>query len=133
MSPQLDAIQMRHLMAGIEEFNGGRFWHAHEDWEELWKSLKSESFEEVYVDALQGLIQTAALLFQYQKCNQRGVENMWSKCTAKIGVPEAPLFASLWDMDIARLLSEVSTFVQAAIIEDWALITTQIKIHPTGE
>ena len=133
MSPLLDTLQRSHLNAGVEEFNEGQFWHAHEDWEELWKSLKSNSIEDEYVDALQGLIQTAALLFQYQRCNLRGVENMWGKCTAKLGVPAAPFFSSLWDMDIARLLNEVLEYVEAAKIEDWGLITTRIKIHSTGE
>ena len=133
MSPLLDTIQRSHLNAGIERFNEGQFWHAHEDWEELWKSLKSKLIEDEYVDALQGVIQIAALLFQYQKCNLRGVENMWSKCAAKLGEPEAPFFPSLWDMDIGRLLNQVSEFVAAAKLEDWGLITTQIKIHSTGE
>jgi len=133
MSPLLDTLQRSHLNAGVERFNEGQFWHAHEDWEELWKSLKSNSIEDEYVDALEGLIQTAALLFQYQRCNLRGVENMWGKCTAKLGVPAAPFFSSLWDMDIARLLNEVLEYVEAAKIEDWSLITTRIKIHPTGE
>lgn len=133
MSPPLDAVQRSHLTAGMEEFNEGRFWHAHEDWEELWKSLKSESFEQRYIDALQGLIQTAALLFQYQRCNLRGVENMWSKCTAKLGAPSTPLFPSLWGIDVTRLLHELSEFVDAAIIEDWGLIATNIQIHPMAE
>ena len=133
MLPKLDEVQKSLLEAGIKEFNSARFWHAHEDWEELWKSLKSESIEDGYVDAVQGLIQIAALLFQYQKCNQRGVENMWNKSTAKLGLPDTPSFASLWGMDVQRLLIEVSDYVGAAKIEDWAKMTDQVKINMVGE
>jgi predicted metal-dependent hydrolase len=36
----LTTQQEAWLEAGMVNFNTGRFWHAHEDWEDLWKSLK---------------------------------------------------------------------------------------------
>ena len=58
---------------------------------------------------------------------------MWSKCTAKLGAPPTPLFPSLWGIDVTRLLDELSEFVEAAIIEDWGLIATNIQIHSMAE
>ena len=48
---------------GITEFNTGRYWHAHEDWEEMWKSLKAREADQRYILGIQGLIQTTALMF----------------------------------------------------------------------
>jgi hypothetical protein len=44
--------------AGIAEFNAGRYWHAHEQWEIGWKNLPSP--EKEYIQAL---IQTCGMLF----------------------------------------------------------------------
>ncbi len=50
------------LDGGISEFNTGRYWHAHEDWEDMWKSLKAREADARYILGIQGLIQTTALM-----------------------------------------------------------------------
>ncbi len=60
------------LDGGISEFNTGRYWHAHEDWEEMWKSLKAREADGRYILGIQGLIQTTALMFQYELQKRRG-------------------------------------------------------------
>jgi hypothetical protein len=40
---ELSEQQTSWLQTGIDNFNTGRFWHAQEDWEELWKSLKPDA------------------------------------------------------------------------------------------
>ena len=98
------------LDGGITEFNTGRYWHAHEDWEELWKSLKAREVEQQYIRGIQGLIQTTALMFQYEQQKFRGIVKMWSKLTDKLGTPESPLFDNLWCIDIPKVLQEVAPF-----------------------
>ena len=48
---------LRAWGAGAEEFNSGRFWHAHECWEQGWVSLPEP--EKTYIQAL---IQVAAVI-----------------------------------------------------------------------
>ena len=37
---ELDEEQKNLFIEGCELFDDGKFWHAHESWEDLWKSLK---------------------------------------------------------------------------------------------
>ena len=55
---------------GISLFNGVRYWHAHEAWEELWRAAADEDR-----DFYQGLIQLAAGLLHLQRRNARGARN----------------------------------------------------------
>jgi hypothetical protein len=130
----LSEQQREWLKSGIAEFDSGRFWHAHEDWEELWKSLKAEQSEEHFILGIQGMIQCAALLFQYERQNPRGVANMWSKVTEKLGTPEAVKMNQLWTVDISRLLTDLIPFAEDAASEGqpnsdpWGLDATSVKI-----
>ena len=63
----LSQQEQRWLDDGITKFNTGRYWHAHEDWEEMWKSLKAREVEQRYILGIQGLIQTTALMLQYER------------------------------------------------------------------
>ena len=126
-SPLNDAERVL-LLAGISEFNIGRYWQAHEEWEDLWKRLKVD-FPEPQYKALQGLIQCAALLYQYQKENPRGVSNMWSKLCEKMGQPEDPIFTNLWGIDVGQLLTEIKPYFIAANNADWNLNCNLVQIH----
>ena len=79
----LSQQEQRWLNDGITKFNTGRYWHAHEDWEEMWKSLKVREVEQRYVLGIQGLIQTTALMLQYERQKPQGIIKMWSKLTDK--------------------------------------------------
>ncbi len=54
----------------VSLFNGVRYWHAHEAWEELWRAAPDEER-----DFYQGLIQIAAALLHLQRRNARGARN----------------------------------------------------------
>lgn len=55
---------------GVAHFNGARYWHAHEDWETLWRAAPEDDR-----DFYQGLIQVAAGLLHLQRRNPRGARN----------------------------------------------------------
>jgi predicted metal-dependent hydrolase len=55
---------------GISLFNGVRYWHAHEAWEELWRAADDEER-----DFYRGLILVAAGLLHLQRRNARGARN----------------------------------------------------------
>ena len=60
-------------------FNGVRYWHAHEAWEELWRAAPDEER-----DFYQGLIQVAAGLLHLQRRNARGARNKLLEGLAKL-------------------------------------------------
>lgn len=72
------------LGEGLARFDAGRYWHAHESWEDLWNALKRRSAPSEEVLLVQGLIQTAALLLHYENRKERGVTNQWLKLEPKL-------------------------------------------------
>jgi uncharacterized protein len=61
------------LARGIELFNEGRYWEAHEAWEEAWMPDRYGPDRGFY----KGLIQVAAGCLHYQRHNRRGANNKW--------------------------------------------------------
>ena len=67
-TPPLDPAEAeRAFRRGIALFNGVRYWHAHEEWERLWRAAPDAER-----DFYQGLIQVAAGLLHLQRKNLRG-------------------------------------------------------------
>ena len=60
-------------MRGVELFNSGLYWEAHEEWEEEWKPDRRGSDAAFY----KGLIQVAAGCLHYTRRNRRGAVNKW--------------------------------------------------------
>ena len=94
------------LKEGIQEFDSTRYWHAHESWEDLWNSLKRREAPRSEILGIQGLIQTAALLYNHQREKKRGVLNQWEKLVPKLNV-----WIQLWDIDIVTHLKQIQRFV----------------------
>ncbi len=122
MGTQLNAEQISWLDAGIENFNASRFWHAHEDWEYLWKSLKGVAPQEE-IDGVQGMIQIAAMLLNHQRHKARGVVNLWKKASAKL----EPVLDGLFGINIAVLYSNSEPFPKD--VELFLLDPTSVKIE----
>jgi uncharacterized protein len=80
-TPPLDEVEADRLFRqGVANFNGVRYWHAHEDWETLWRAADDEDR-----DFYQGLIQVAAGLLHLQRRNLRGARNKLTEGLAKLG------------------------------------------------
>jgi hypothetical protein len=86
-------------LRGIELFNTGLYWEAHEVWEEDWMPDRKGPDSGFY----KGLIQVAAGCLHYTRRNRRGAVNKWSSgaeylrpyLPAHNGVRLAPLVASV--------------------------------------
>ena len=118
---ELTRQQSSWLQAGIDNFNTGRFWHAHEDWEELWKSLKPNADQEL-IDGVQGIIQIAAMPLNHQRKKVRGVTNLWTKASAKLN----PVMDGLFGIDIVSLYADTEPF--HLDVEDFSLDATTVQI-----
>ncbi len=92
-------------LAGIELFNDGHFWHAHEEWEAAWRASDDPQIRQFY----KGIIQTAAALVHWQKGNPRGLHLNWRKARAKL----TTLPPKLMGLDILNLVASMDRFEQA--------------------
>ena len=110
------------LDVGVEHFNEGRFWHAHEDWEALWISLKGNASQEL-IDGVQGIIQIAAMLLNHQRKKARGVVSLWTKSSAKL----RPVIGGLFGLDIASLYVDSEPY--HLDVELFLLDATMVKIR----
>ena len=68
LHPELTAEERSaRLRAGVEHFNAGRFFEAHEAWEEIWRSRTPEPRE-----LFRGLIQIAVGLYHFVERSKPG-------------------------------------------------------------
>lgn len=59
------------LREGADLFNSGKYWHAHEAWEEAWHALKREG-RATDADAVQGLILVTAAFENRERNKKEG-------------------------------------------------------------
>lgn len=100
LHPDLSSEERRRLFQeGIDLFNQGEFFLAHEAWEEIWRSTTPEPRE-----LFQGLVQVAAALHQILDLKRKlGPRNTLAKARTHLE-PCAPV---LCGMDVAGLLASV--------------------------
>lgn len=67
------------LMRGAALFNAGRYFAAHEAWEQIWRGAAG-----VDRTILQGLIQSAAAMLHRERGNPRGAARLLSKARGKL-------------------------------------------------
>jgi uncharacterized protein len=89
---------------GVEQFNTGRFFEAHETWEEVW--LHSPEPEKTF---LQGIIQVAAAFHHYSRGNTRGARNLLEVGLARLArFPDAHR-----GIDLAALRNQAGAWAAA--------------------
>jgi hypothetical protein len=72
-------VYSREYLQGIEDFNAGRYFDAHEIWEEIW--LRSSGETKLFY---QMLIQAAVGLHHYERGNARGARGMHANVIEKL-------------------------------------------------
>lgn len=99
------------LAEGIELFNAGRYWDAHEAWERDWTSLRTGPDGSFY----KGLIQVAAACLHYGRRNRRGAVNKWRSGAAYL----RPYLPAHRGVDLAPLVGAVDAYLEAMRGEGW--------------
>jgi hypothetical protein len=64
---------------GLERFNAGRWFDAHEEWEDLWHRASGNRKR-----FIQALIQCAVAIEHVRRGNPRGVRSVWTSASAKL-------------------------------------------------
>lgn len=100
LHPDLAAEERRRLLReGVDLFNDGRFFEAHEVWEEVWRSTTPEP-----KDLLQGLIQVAVAMVHHR---DRGRPSVARRVLAKGARRVEPYRPSALGLDLDDLLGAV--------------------------
>jgi len=99
------------LKKGIELFNSGHYWEAHEVWEEEWTPDRKGPDSGFY----KGLIQVAAGCLHYGRHNRRGAVNKWTNGAGYLR-PYLPVHAGV---RLAELVSEVDGYLDAMSGRTW--------------
>jgi predicted metal-dependent hydrolase len=101
LHPDLSPDERERLIRdGIELFNAGRFFAAHEAWEEIWRSTTPEPR-----DLFQGLIQTAAALHQSLDLHRlEGPRRTLAKARRRL----EPYTPAALGLDIEHLLEQIA-------------------------
>ena len=105
----LQGNEPTHFEMGRREFDAGRWWEAHEAWEDAWVAMKARKAAPRDILLLQGMIQCAALLYNHRRGTTRGVRNQWAKLQPKLSG-----FVDAWGVNVPALLSMMAPYAQDA-------------------
>jgi predicted metal-dependent hydrolase len=81
--PSLSPEQRSWLDHGIELFNSGQPWHAHEEWEKLWLTMSDDKSGDAEI-LLRGLIQLAAGIHLLKPGREEGARSNFRKAREKL-------------------------------------------------
>ena len=91
-------VMDERFFRGLEEFNGERFFEAHEVLEDLWHEYREQDRKFV-----QGIIQIAAGFYHIQSCNPRGAVSQLTKGSEKL----TQFLPEYKNVSVAKLLDDV--------------------------
>jgi predicted metal-dependent hydrolase len=98
-------------LRGVELFNSGQYWEAHEVWEAEWTPDRKGPESGFY----KGLIQVAAGCLHYTRLNRRGAVNKW-RSGARYLRPYLPAHRGVL---LAPLVEAVDGFLEAMDEDDF--------------
>ncbi|MFI5284393.1 MAG: DUF309 domain-containing protein [Candidatus Dormibacterales bacterium] len=103
------------LAEGIELFNRGSYWEAHEVWEREWMKDRRGADAGFY----KGLIQVAAGCLHYQRHNRRGTVNKWKSGAGYM----RPYLPERHGVLLEPLVARVDECLAAMDSLDWPALT----------
>jgi predicted metal-dependent hydrolase len=103
------------LKRGIDLFNSGEYWEAHEAWEQEWMPDRKGPDAGFY----KGLIQVAAGCLHYTRRNRRGAVNKWRSGADYL----RPYLPSHLGIRLSPLVSSVDQLLAAMQRRDWPEVT----------
>lgn len=114
------AEERRIYLAGIEQFNAGEFFEAHDTWEEIWHAVQDRRRERFY----RALIQGAVTLELLRRGRAVGVRQVFLS-SSELFAPLPPVFMGL---DIGDFLAKLRHAIAPALAD---LDARTVRIDPT--
>lgn len=111
--------ERRLFLAGIDQFNEGLFFEAHDTWEEIWRLTLNKRREQFY----RALIQSAVTLELLRRGRAVGVRQVFVTCQ-ELFQPFPPVFMGL---DIPTHIENVRRAIEPALTD---LSIREIQINP---
>ena len=103
------SLEKKLYLTGIQLFNEGEFFEAHEVWEDIWHEAYGLKYE-----FYQGMIQCAVALEHYRRSNPRGVVSLYDSYRKHMrDVPE--MFMGL---DVKGFLAEMKETLRPVLEAD---------------
>jgi len=99
------------LLRGVDLFNSGQYWEAHEVWEAEWTPDRKGPDSGFY----KGLIQVAAGCLHYTRHNRRGALNKWRSGADYL----RPYLPAHREVALTPLVEAVDGFLDAMKSTDW--------------
>lgn len=99
-----------HFAEGVEHFNAGKYWEAHESWEVLWLVSSSEIRQ-----FLQGLIQLAAAYLHMGRSNYSGALRLFDAALGRLDA-FPPVFCGV-ELEAARREAAIARGLTADSLE----------------
>lgn len=104
-------MQNEFYLYGIDLFNGGFWWEAHEAWETVWMTTPKTDLTGQF---LQGLIQFSAALLKLFSGSERGFQNLTRESLQRLnfclGELEQKKLRTFMGLDLATWLKKVGVF-----------------------
>ncbi len=101
--PDFTDEQWKHFQEGVDLFNSGRHWHAHESWEAAWLPMGDGTRDDAEI-FLRALIQLASGLHLKQRGRSKGARSQLLKAKEKFDV--CPTFFMGIDCASLRVFAE---------------------------
>jgi len=111
LEPELSAQQRAALDEGMELYDAGHYWHAHEAWERAWLEMPDDERGDAEI-LLRGMIQLAAALHLKSVGRIEGATSNLRKAREKLALAPAHFMGidfTLFHTSIAQLERDLST------------------------
>ncbi|MEQ1893749.1 MAG: DUF309 domain-containing protein [Planctomycetota bacterium] len=99
---------------GVDLYNHGFLWEAHESWEGLWHVSKPDRIQALY---LQGLIQCAAAWLKIPMGQPAGVQRLSTLALEKLDEVERTSGERYMGLDLARFRPAVRAFAASGAVD----------------
>jgi uncharacterized protein len=114
---QFEGLFPREYLEGVVHFNAGRYFEAHEVWEEIW--LRSSGEEKLFY---QMLIQAAVGLHHFERNNWRGARGMYARVAEKL----AALPQMYMSIDLVNFAQQFRALFKSLIEDDVETLQPEI-------
>jgi hypothetical protein len=120
-APEGKPVWQRHpaFLWGLDLYNHGYPWEAHEVWETLWRQAPRPS---AVRDLLQALIQCAAAAVHARDGRPAGQRRLAERALARLGAVHAAVGSRCLGIDVAGLAQAMRAFALAGCAGDWPRI-----------